>query len=135
MIGIHSNLLAIIIVFIVIVDNSRSENQQLEAVQKKEVINSPSPSSAAAAGAAPPPPQPPPVIKRGTMSNLYYSPECQDDIKEYCPKSKRIELNDLSVLQCIYNEVPDLSVIDKECHHVKFFFRLNIHLKSIFKIY
>jgi hypothetical protein len=116
MIGIHSNLLAIIIVFIVIVDNSRSENQQLEAVQKKEVINSPSPSSAA--GAAPPPPQPPPVIKRGTMSNLYYSPECQDDIKEYCPKSKRIELNDLSVLQCIYNEVPDLSVIDKECHHV-----------------
>ena len=116
MIGLHSNLLTIIIVLLVIVDNSRSENQQFEAVQKKEVINSPPPSAAA----APPPPQPPPVIKRGTMSNLYYSPECQDDIKEYCPKSKRIELNDLSVLQCIYNEVPDLSVIDKECHHVIF---------------
>ncbi len=62
----------------------------------------------------------PSVVKRGSMNKLYFSPECQDDIKEYCPKSKKIELNDLSVLQCIYNEVPDLNVIDKECHHVSF---------------
>lgn len=63
-------------------------------------------------------PQQPSVIKRGNMNKLYYSPECQDDIKEHCPRSKKIELNDLSVLQCIYNEVQDLSLIDKECHHV-----------------
>ena len=59
------------------------------------------------------------VIRRGSMNKLYYSPECQDDIREYCSRSKNIELNDLAVLQCIYNEVQDLSQIDKECHHVR----------------
>ena len=58
------------------------------------------------------------LIRRGTNNKLYYSPECQDDIREYCPKSNKIELNDLAVLQCIHNEVKSLSSLNTDCQHV-----------------
>ena len=92
-------------------DQKQSEKSQADQKQSN-VENSPVKNS------LPSESQQPSAVKRGSMNKLYFSPECQDDIKEYCPRSKKIELNDLSVLQCIYNEVPDLSVIDKECHHV-----------------
>lgn len=65
--------------------------------------------------------RPEPSIKRTQNAKLFYSKECQDDINRYCLSlSKSLtELSDLAVLQCIHNKVPDLNLIDKECHHVK----------------
>lgn len=57
-------------------------------------------------------------IGRSPNAKLYYSKECQDDISRYCLNAKKVELSDLTVLQCIHNEVPDLNLIDKECHNV-----------------
>lgn len=62
--------------------------------------------------------QPEPSIRRNQNAKLFYSKECQDDITRYCRKARNTELSDLAVLQCIYNEVPDLNAIDKECHNV-----------------
>lgn len=59
-----------------------------------------------------------PSIRRSPNTKLFYSKECQDDIIRYCRKARNTELSDLAVLQCIYNEVPDLNAIDKECHNV-----------------
>jgi hypothetical protein len=53
------------------------------------------------------------------ITRLLDSPECHDDIVKYCP-SKGDQLSDLAVLKCMYNEVKDLNLIDKECHHVCF---------------
>lgn len=91
-----------------------SQQQQ----QSQQILQqNPQPQSQAA-GQPPPPKQSEKFIPRPNLNKLYKSSECQDDIKEYCPRAKNIEMNDLSVLQCIYNEVPDLSVIGKECQHV-----------------
>ena len=66
-------------------------------------------------------PQTPPqnIIRRQASNRLFHSPECSDQIQRFCPRAKKIELNDLAVLQCIHNEVQDLSSIDIECQHVK----------------
>ncbi len=59
---------------------------------------------------------------RVNKNKLYNSPECQQDILEYCPRAKQVELNDLAVLQCIHNEVKSLNMLSSECHHVCFCF-------------
>ena len=61
-----------------------------------------------------------PPLKRSQSTLLYYSKECSDDLRRYCPAARNNELNDLAVLQCIYNEVPDLTKIDAECHNVSY---------------
>ena len=72
--------------------------------------------------------RPEPNIKRTQNAQLFYSKECQDDINRYCLNDRKsvstTELSDLAVLQCIHNKVPDLNLIDKECHHVIIFFVL-----------
>ena len=65
--------------------------------------------------------------KRPSANKIYNSPECQEDIQKYCPRAKKFELNDLAILQCIYNEVQDLKVIDGECQSV-IIFKINILL-------
>ena len=54
-------------------------------------------------------------IKKG---QLYNSEECHDDIVKYCPRGRLIQLNDINVVQCFYNELKDLSVLDSQCQHV-----------------
>jgi hypothetical protein len=51
-------------------------------------------------------------------TNLYDSKECHDDIIKYCP-SKGDQVSNVAVLKCMYDQVKDLGLIDKECHHVK----------------
>jgi hypothetical protein len=58
--------------------------------------------------------------KKIKKTKLYNSPECHEEIVKYCPRGRNIELSDVSVLQCIYNELKDLSVLDIECQHVNY---------------
>ena len=61
----------------------------------------------------------PPVINKSKKAQLYNSAQCHDNIVKYCPRSRQTELTDMSVMQCIYNEIKDLSVLDVECQHVR----------------
>ena len=57
-------------------------------------------------------------LRRQMSTDLYKSKECRDDLFKYCPIARENELNDLAVMQCFYDKVPDLSVLDEECQHV-----------------
>ncbi len=57
---------------------------------------------------------------------LYYSTECQDEIREYCPRSNKVELNDINVLQCILNDVPDLSALTTACQNLLYQVKKNL---------
>ena len=57
-------------------------------------------------------------LNREPDTGLYYSRECQNDIAIHCPKASKMILSDIAVLQCIHNEVQDLSKIDQSCHNV-----------------
>lgn len=70
-------------------------------------------------------------INRQPNSNLYYSKECRDDIDRHCLNARKVVLTDLAVLQCIHNEVPDLNLIDKECHNVIIVFSLSLSKKKL----
>jgi hypothetical protein len=66
--------------------------------------------------------------KRLITKKLFDSIECHDDIVKYCP-SKNDQISDLAVLKCMYDQVRDLSLVDKECHHVN-----KNYLKNIIKL-
>jgi hypothetical protein len=55
---------------------------------------------------------------RGPKATLYYSKECQEEIIQHCPTARKNELSDLTVLTCIHNNVPDMTVINKDCQNV-----------------
>ena len=57
-------------------------------------------------------------VRRQMGVELYKSKECRDDLFKYCPMARENELNDLAVMQCFYDQVADLSVLDEECQHV-----------------
>ena len=56
------------------------------------------------------------------LTKLYNSLECHENIVKYCPRGRIGELTDFAVIQCIYNEIKDLSVLDDDCQHVRFYF-------------
>ena len=59
-------------------------------------------------------------VKRVAKASLYTSKECESEIMRYCPRANRIELSDMAVLQCIYNQVADLSRVSADCQNVNF---------------
>lgn len=54
---------------------------------------------------------------------LYSSPECQNEILQYCPRAKN-PMGDVKVLQCIHNNLPDLNILTKECQNVNSFCKI-----------
>lgn len=71
-------------------------------------------------------------VKRSPSANLFYSKECQDDIRRFCPNPGNVEMSDMTVLQCIHNQVSDLSQIDKECHNLLYSLKRNLTLRLNF---
>ncbi len=70
--------------------------------------------------------KPPQAKTPDTNMLLYYSPECQDEIRQYCPRSDKVQLNDITVLQCIHNDVPDLATLTNACQHLLYQVKKNL---------